>query len=506
MPLNRDCLLLAHLMALTVVLAGCSPPAVPQSTPEDTSVKLVKQEEDVPSQDSLKETGPADNTDQPASKVRTPSNSVAPGPAFFRIAHERLELNPQRLAAAGIHLLESPRLILLTDRNPDSVRELLDIANLFYDYLQRECGPLRPSQSGEEFQAIGCLMVDPERFETVGLVPDPVVDMLHGQQFGYRFWLRDQKDDYYRHHLLLHEFAHVYMTCDTGLDNIPAGWFMEGAAEVFATHDTTRRSPAFGLLPRQFAGFEGWGRISAIRRNRVDRVAEKLTRQSIPSLHQVQFPEGPLARSEDRYAWWWALSWMLANHAEYVDQWKTLCHLRGADNFHQQTDKLIDQFGDRLAVDWLLFAESLSEHFDSSRSIPLHREVDSASPEQFVLLAGRGWQDTGCSMQAGETITIECSGECVVEQATAPWVSQPNGITLEYNQGRPLGEVVAVFVNGEEGWISRRIAIGNHHTLTATQPAQLWLQINDDAGMRSSNSGSYSIAIRHQLPPKKNPE
>lgn len=506
MPLNRDCLLVTHLMALTAILAGCSPPAAPQSASEDTSVKLVKQADDISFHDSVEETGPAEDRDQPASEVRTSSDSTTTRPAFFRIANELLELNPQRLAAVGIHVLEAPRLILLTDRNPDSVRELLDLADLFYDYLQRECGPLRASQSGEEFQAIGCLMVDLERFETAGLVPDSVVDMQHGQQFGYRFWLRDQKDDYYRRHLLLHEFAHVYMTCDTGLDNIPAGWFMEGAAEVFATHDTTSQLPAFGLLPRQFAGFEGWGRISAIRRNRVDRVADQLTLQSIPALHQVQFPEGPLARSEDRYAWWWALSWMLANHPEYVDEWKALCHVRGADDFHQQTDKLIDQLSDRLAVDWLLFAESLSEHFDSSRSLPLHREIASASPEQFALLAGRGWQDTGCSMQAGDTITIECSGECVVEQSTAPWVSQPNGITLEYNQGRPLGEVVAVFVNGDEGWISRRIAIGNQRTLTVTQPGQLWLQINDDAGMRSNNSGSYSVAIRHQLPHTADPE
>ena len=493
-------------MALTVVLTGCSPPAVPQSASQDTSGTLVAHEEDALSPDSLAETRPADNTNQQASDVRTSSESVAPRPASFRIATERLELNPQRLAAAGIHLLESPRLILLTDRDPDSVRKLLDIANLFYDYLQVQCGPLRASQSGEEFQAIGCLMVDLQRFETAGLVPDSVVNMEHGQQLGYRFWLRDQKDDYYRRHLLLHEFAHVYMTCDTGLDNIPPGWFMEGSAEVFATHDTTRQPPAFGLLPRQFAGFEGWGRISAIRRNRVDRVTDKLTLQSIPALHQVQFPQGSLARSEDRYAWWWALSWMLANHAEYVDQWKMLCHLRGADNFHQQSDQLTDQFGDRLAVDWLLFAESLSETFDCSRSLPLHREAGSANPEQLALLAGRGWQDTGCSMQKGETITIECSGECIVEQSTAAWVSQPNGITLEYNQGRPLGEVVAVFVNGEAGWISRRIAIGNHRILTTMQPARLWLQINDDAGMRSHNSGSYSISIRRQLPPTNNPE
>jgi hypothetical protein len=483
-------------MTLTAVLAGCSPPTVPLSAPDDTSANLVKQEDDASFHDSVGETSPAERTDQSASNVRTTSGATATIPRLFRIANEPLELNPRRLEAAGIHVLESPRLILLTDRDPDSVRELLHLADLFFHYLQRECGPLRDSESGEEFKAIGCLMVDFERFESVGLVPDSVVDMQHGEQFGYRFWLRDQKDDYYRSHLLLHEFAHVYMTCDTGLGNIPDGWFMEGAAEVFATHNRTDELPSFGLLPGQFAGFEGWGRISTIRRNRIDRVANELTRQSIPALHKVQFPEGPLARADDRYAWWWALSWMLANHPDYVGEWQSLCHLRGANNFRQQTEDLFDRLGDRLSVDWLLFAETLSEHFDTERSFPLHREPSSSSPKQLTLRADRSWQDTGWMANAGDTVTIECSGACVVAQTTAPWVSQPNGITLEYNQGRPLGEVVAVFVNGDEGRVSRRIAIGDARTLTANRPGRLWLQINDDAGMRSDNSGCYSIAIQ----------
>jgi hypothetical protein len=437
-----------------------------------------------------------------ASKAQSDSASVVepatePDP-LYRISGDKPQLNPQRLAAAGIHVLESRRLILLTDRDPETVRDLPVLADLFFAYLERACGRLRPSRSGADFQAIGCLMSDFELFRTMGLVPGPVVEMRHGQQLGYRFWMRDQADDYYRRHLLLHEFAHVYMTCDAGLSDIPEGWFMEGAAEVFATHATTAGETRFGLLPRQFDGFEGWGRISEIRRRRVDQVATDFALQTIPTIDEVRFPTGGPASDETRYAWWWALSWMLCNHPDYADDWTSLCRCRGAEEFQQQADDMASRLGQKLSVDWLLFAESLCERFDHRRSFPQHRGSAEPADAELTLLADRSWQDTGWDLTADLPVTIVCSGRSVIEETTAPWISEPGGVTLEYNQGRPLGEVIAILVDSEGGWISRRIAVGHGVTMTTPRPARLWLQINDSAGARTGNSGGYHVAIQRQ--------
>lgn len=483
---------------------GCSPAAKPTAEPGTASHSSPSaSEEPASTVETVRSTSPADTArDQPSTSADTGAGSAVeqtaePQPEpLYRIPQEPPELNRQRLAAAGIHFLESRRLVLLTDRDPETVRDLPALADVYFDFLQSACGRLRPSRSGAEFRAVGCLMSDFELFRSVGLVPGPVVDMRHGQQFGYRFWIRDQAEDYYRRHLLLHEFAHVYMTCDTGLQDIPDGWFMEGAAEVFATHTVAGDLPEFGLLPQQLEVFEGWGRISAIRRHRVDRVPPEFTLQTIPTMEQVRFPRGEAARDDVRYAWWWALSWMLRNHPDYADDWDRLCRSRGADEFGRQVKTMDARCGPRLSTDWLLFAESLCESFDRSRGFPLHREPEQASPAELTLLANRSWQDTGWDLTPDVPVAVECTGRCVIGQTVAPWIAEPNGVTLEYNHGRPLGEVVAVVTSPQADWMSQRIAVGKSSTINTPRSGRLWLQINDSAGALADNSGSFHVTIR----------
>ena len=502
MTLTREHLLLACVCLIATISVGCAEkknmPAA-RAAAETKSAGTEPFRTGVPAE-SLQKTANADGRAVAEPAVKTISETEEEPATQYRIPDAPPDINRQRLAAAGIHVLESRRLILLTDRDPESVRDLPPLADKCFQHLKDVCGPLRPSRSGLEFQAIGCLMSDFELFQSMGLVPGPVVEMQHGQQFGYRFWMRDQAEDYYRRHLLLHEFVHVYMTCDTGLNDIPDGWFMEGAAEVFATHTTADGRAVFGVLPKKFAGFEGWGRISTIRRRRVDRVPANFAIQPIPAINLVQYPRGSLAQDEARYSWWWALSWMLCNHPDYAAHWTGICHSRGKDEFQRQVADLNAQHAPRVSSDWLLFAESLSEGFDTQRSFPQHRNSEVLSPHELTLQATLGWQDSGWILTAGQRLAIECSGKCVMEQTAGPWYAEPNGITLEYNKGRPLGEVVAVQVGSETDWISRRIVIGKNGIITASRPGRLWLQINDDAGARAGNSGSYQVSFR-QLPP-----
>ncbi len=483
-------------MLLPCLAAGCSEDGsnretqvAPTSVSDDTPVAKPKANPKLLSPTSAEPASPSlEIEEQTAAAEIVRHRTPQPDP----------QINPTRLAAAGIHVLESERLILLTDRDPESVREIPSLADALYDVLEQQCGKLRPAPSGASFRAVGCLMADTERFQDAGLVPNTVLDMRHGEQTGYRFWARDQKTAYYRRHLVLHEFVHAYMTIDTAQDDVPSRWFMEGAAEFFATHFASADPPEFGVIPTSFEGFEDWGRISAIRRRRNDRPTEEIGFQGFPSLDDV-FNENTGQGGEDgKYSWWWALSWMLSEHPEYSASWNKLCHCRGAVEFQQEMSELMDTQGTRLRTDWLLFVESLSESFDHERSFPIHRPVATAGRTEISLLADRGWQDTGRELMPGELVSLSCSGQCVLNETTGPWIAEPNGITLEYNQGCPIGEVVAVLVTGSGNAVSRRIKIGLSGHITATQPSRLWLQINDDAGQRSNNSGAYVVSIQSE--------
>jgi len=428
----------------------------------------------------------------------TSSPEVEEGGAVvqYRTPQPDPQLNSKRLADAGIHVLESERLILLTDRDPESVREIPVLADALYRVLEQQCGVLRPEPSGTKFRAIGCLMSEMERFQAAGLVPNAVLDMRHGEQTGYRFWARDQQTNYYRRHLVLHEFVHAYMTTDTVQGDVPSRWFLEGAAEFFATHSASTESPEFGVIPTSFEGFEDWGRISTIRRRRHDRPSEEINFQELPSLNDVFNEETGQGGEEGNYSWWWAIAWMLSEHPEYSASWNRLCQCRGTAEFEHEMSEIMTTHGTRLRTDWLLFVESLSETFDKARSFPVHHPVATSSQTEISLSAERGWQDTGWEMMPGESVSLTCSGQCVLNETTGPWIAEPNGITLEYNQGCPIGEVVAVLVTSEGKKVSRRIKVGLNAQITATQPSRLWLQINDDAGSRSNNSGKYIVRIQ----------
>lgn len=486
----------AVLVLFTCLTAGCSeresnnapPKATPPANVEVPAVELDSRSADHSSQALNRTNVPPETEEQIPIAERTLYRTSQPDP----------QLNPTRLAAAGIHAVESERLILLTDRDPASVRDIPPLADALFNVLEQQCGQLRPAPSGAPFRAIGYLMADMERFQAAGLVPNAVLDMRHGEQSGYRFWAHDQQTDYYRRHLVLHEFVHAYMTVDTAQGDVPERWFIEGAAEFFATHFVSADPPEFGVIPTTFEGFEDWGRISAIRRRRHDRPSKEIELQELPSLEDV-FNENTGEGGEDgKYSWWWALAWMLSEHPEYSASWNKLCHCRGTAEFQQDMSELMETKGRRLRTDWLLFVESLSESFDTERSFPIHGPVATSSRIEVTLSAEKGWQDTGWELMPGESISLSCSGQCVLNETTGPWIAEPNGITLEYNQGCPIGEVVAVLVTSDGQSVSRRIKVGLNGQITATQPSRLWLQINDDAGQRSNNSGEYVVSIQSE--------
>jgi len=426
----------------------------------------------------------------------------------FRLPDDRPPLNPAALEAAGLRLLQSRHLVLVTDADPADVSDIPELTDSLFNALAKTLPPLKPAADGSDFQVTGFLMEAPERFQRAGLLPDENFIIRHGRHLGYRFWMRNQPSAYYRRHLLLHEFVHCWMMCEAGMRDIPPLWFTEGLAEYLATHSITRPAPPrFGILPESITGFEGWGRITQLREQAFGRTgfpAEQLTpADSGFVLQDVLLPTSNTFLSELKYAQAWALVWLLNSHPELRTRFAAVNQARSGQDFQTAFTKIDKATLERLAVVWLLMLDCLEEDFDQQRSFPeLNPRWTTWQPNtpdtRLTVLANRSWQPTGISTDSNTRLIISATGRCSVHAQPRPWISEPDGITIEYVHSRPLGELTAIAVPRKATQPPRRTPVGRQARIELPPDAELWLQINDHESSRAANSGEYEVSIRRE--------
>lgn len=424
-----------------------------------------------------------------------------------RMANDQPALNSARLKAVGIRRYESQRLVLLTDLPAERIAGLPELADQLFHQLEAHFGKLPPALDGSDFQVTGCVIEDVKRFQSAGLMPAESFTFSHGRHMDYQFWCYSQDSEYYLRHLVLHEFTHCFMTCESGLLNIPPLWYIEGMAEYFATHRVDETTKAtFGVLPDSFEGYEGWGRISALEREfeRGLRSANNTARPAgplpIPPLNQA-LRDVTFKSTDLDYAQWWAISWMLQSNPQCSSAFEPLRQLRTREEFISKVHEIRETVDGKLQADWLLFAESLDTGFDSARGFPVHAESvvslteDASTPATFRVAANAEWQDSGIRLRSGQSVTVACHGQYSVNQPADAWVCEPMGVGVEYYRGIPLGAVVATFVDSNGFSLTRRSFVGREATLTAENDASLWLQINDSCSSRSNNSGEVAVSV-----------
>ena len=167
---------------------------------------------------------PAKGADEAAGQ---PADSVArPMPDLPQV-----HIDDTQAAAAGIHKLSSRRLVLYTDLPlGDEIRRL---PGIFDQAFPQWCDYFRV-RAPAAWQMTGFIMKDKARFQSTGLLPADLPHFLHGFSRNNLLWLYEQPSDYYRRHLLLHEGTHGFM--NTVLGGCGPPWYMEGMAELLATH------------------------------------------------------------------------------------------------------------------------------------------------------------------------------------------------------------------------------------------------------------------------------
>lgn len=485
------------------VCCGCSdPPAAParESSPSDVSRRA----------------GPAAGVPDSASASPTelivagePAQSAAAEPglqieqpavpaAVFRPVDSRPLHDDARAAALGIHRYESKRLLLYTDIDAEVARTLPPLMDQAYAAFVEYFGPLPPARDGAEYQMTGFIMADQDRYREAGMLPQKASDLLvHGIHRGSEFWMNSQEYDYYQRHLMVHEGTHCFMTVLNGPR--PSQWYMEGMAEYFGTHrlDADGRA-TFGVMPDHPVNFVGFGRVEMLR--------EEVTAGKFHSLADVLSltANDYIASRREPYAWSWAFCKFLDAHPRYQSLFRKLIDYQYAPGFNGRAESLLAPVVDDAAIEWELFVRNLEYGYDIERAaIEFWRGSPLAAGADVTIevQAERGWQSSGVWLEAGAAYQLTTDGDVTLALEPKPWISEPQGVSIRYSAGRPIGRLVAAILSEAppgpdgEGTLWRVIDVGRGVELTPETSGTLYLRVNDDWNSLKYNAGAYALQI-----------
>ena len=399
----------------------------------------------------------------------------------------------EQLKKLDIEVFESKHLKLFSDIDPKVAKELPPLVDQAFVAWEEYFGKLAPARDESEFQINGYLMKNKTKFQEAGLLRADLPEQFHGRQIGYQFWMMDQPQDYYRRHLLLHEATHAFMQAIPNLD-VPY-YYLEGMAELFGTHQLVNNRLQMRLMPFNRSEFRGHDRLFLIRREVLQRGVTELL-----DIHEWK-PANFQFFSES-YAWAWG-------SCVFFDQ-----NPRTRDRFRKMAKSLTNPlasktFGIELQADlpeirteWNLFAADSWEGFDFQKTaIEFHEGQPLTKPRRSEIHADRGWQSSRVLVEKGIRYELVATGQFTLAEKPKPWVSEADGITFRYHNGRPLGQLLAAIrpamtADDEREPMLDVKPLGNSSSFEAPRTGTLYLRLNDHPGELADNRGSVSVEIR----------
>lgn len=182
------------------------------------------------------------------------------------------------------------------------------------------------------------------------------------------------------------------------------------------------------------------------------------------------------------------------------------------DYSNQITIALKSELADTWSVvdaEWRIFVSELDFGFS-----PKHSSVDLGSIPLSPLTSkviqtircDRGWQSTGLKLNRGQAVHIAAHGRCSIRgkqgsNEDSAWKFEPQGITLEYHQGQPLGRLLAMIVPLSEAVLDNPVhrcsslPIGRAATLESPQSGLLLLKVNESSAGLVDNAGEFNVTI-----------
>ena len=413
-------------------------------------------------------------------------------------------LDERALRSQGIRILKGKHLTLCTDLPPSP--EINNLPNVFDLAVAEYCRffGVDPKHCAA-WQMRGCLIDDLETFRAADLLGPFPTDLI-GYSVDDRLWVREQKSDYFRRHLILHEGVHGFMNDLFGACG--PEWYMESSAEYLATHRWENGRLELGVLPEHTDDLPGWRRIEMLKGDikagnmkTVDRILRSSVRQP------ARQGEPPVD-----YACVWAFGYLLDRHPQYRDAYRDMARwLTFRDFSNRFYLRLADRWNE-LQIDWLCLLDELDYGYDVPRMV-LDPQPGKAlvSSMTFEVDASRGWQNAGVALEADKTYRISASGRYRLGDNPKAWFAEPNGVTLRYHKGQALGLLLgAVVPDGlfdaedeiapEDLPFLSPMLIGTERELTPERSGTLYLRVNDSPAELGDNEGSCRVVVEAPLP------
>jgi hypothetical protein len=159
-----------------------------------------------------------------------------------------------------------------------------------------------------------------------------------------------------------------------------------------------------------------------------------------------------------------------------------------------------------LTTEWTLFSFNLQYGYDIARAAISFQPgtfLTGEVPQRTVQIeADRGWQSSQSQLEAGHRYEVTATGQFTLADQPKPWLSEPQGITFRYFDGRPLGTVLGCVrtesgpAGGESEPMLQVIRIGRGLEFKSLHTGTLYLRVNDAWNSLADNRGHVSVTLR----------
>ncbi|MFM9063604.1 MAG: hypothetical protein ACKOOI_11330 [Pirellula sp.] len=336
-------------------------------------------------------------------------------------------------------------------------------------------------------------MGDRKVFERSGLL-DGVPSFEDGFQQADRIFLVEQPSNYYRRHLLLHEATHWIMYRAFGGGGAP--WFMEGMAELEATHRLDNNILSLAIIPDRPESVPHWGRFK--------KLSDSVASNGVPKLKRIIYYGNERQDRMDCYCWSWAACVFLRNHPLYWPflEKSSTPPLDYSLKLSEQFEKSLADRWDDVERDWKLFVDEFGFGYQpSSDLISLDgyirkNNISQDSQTSMQLDTTKGWQLVNLPIKQGQGAYITAEGIYAVQvRNQQAWDSTPEGLTYRYHRHIPMGKLIGGFLSVDNDQPLEVFPVGKRHEFKASTDGWLLLRINEPVGDRRDNSGLLTIQV-----------
>ena len=346
------------------------------------------------------------------------------------------------------------------------------------------------------------LIRDKVRFEKAKLVPANLPKFPAGINQGHEIWFFLQPDDYYTRHLLLHEGTHAFMLWFG--NGLGAPWYAEGMAELLGLHQWKDGKLTIHHRVKDSSESDGWGRPKLIK----DWDAANKDGRKDKSLQDILLTPNRAFGEVENYAWCWAACEFLGQHPLSKDRFPDLQkHVnRSPQSFNRKFERLFAEDLSVLERDWAWFIRELDYGYSVSRGSMIELRMSDVDG-QYSLKTDHSWQYLNMVVKAGQKFRVSAAGRFEIGSSqvngqTKPWPCEPNGITIDYYRGRPIGELQAFVLPSDnsagllgEICASNPVTIGVNNVITSDVDGLLCFRINESPANLNDNRGELKLAI-----------